>query len=65
MVSEDPHIQKKIKEAIAAGVHIVACKVCADQLKVTETLGKLRIDVSYWGQPLTEILKNKEPLLTI
>ena len=48
-----------------AGVHITACKACADQLGVTETLKKLNIEVKYWGGPLTEILTNDEKLLTI
>lgn len=65
LVSEDVNIQKKITEALDAGVHITACKACADQLGVTEALEKLRIEVKYWGQPLTEILKNNEPLLTV
>jgi hypothetical protein len=65
LVSEDVTIQKKIKEALDAGVHITACKACADQLGVTETLEKLGIEVKYWGQPLTQILKNHESLLTV
>jgi hypothetical protein len=65
LVSEDANIQKKIKEALDAGVHITACKACADQLGVTEILEKLQIEVKYWGIPLTEILKNNEQLLTI
>ena len=65
LVAEDANIQKKIKAALDAGVHITACKACADQLGVTETLEKLNIEVKYWGQPLTEVLKNNEHLLTI
>lgn len=65
LVSEDANIQAKIREAQAAGVHITACKACADELGVTKTLEKLKIEVKYWGQPLTEILKNNEQLLTI
>jgi hypothetical protein len=65
LVSEDINIQEKIKEALDAGVHVTACKACADQLGVTETLEKLQIEVKYWGLPLTEILKNNEQLLTI
>ena len=65
LVSEDANIQKKIKEALEAGVHITACKACADQLGVTETLEKLQIEVKYWGLPLTEIMKNNQPLLSI
>ncbi len=65
LVSEDDNIQRMIKEALEAGVHITACKACADQLGVTEALEKLHIEVKYWGVPLTEILRNEEKLLTI
>jgi hypothetical protein len=65
LVSEDDNIQKMVKKALEAGVHITACKACADQLGVTETLEKLNIEVKYWGVPLTEILTNEEKLLTI
>jgi hypothetical protein len=65
LVSENENIQKMIKKALEAGVHVTACKACADQLGVTETLEKLNIEVKYWGAPLTEILKNNEKLLTI
>ena len=65
LVSEDDNIQKMVKEALEAGVHITACKACADELGATETLEKLKIEVKYWGMPLTEVLINGEKLLTI
>ena len=65
LVSENINIQAKIKEAQEAGIHVTACRACADQLGVTEALENLNIEVKYWGQPLTEILKNNEKLLTI
>ncbi len=65
LVAEDEGIQKLVAKALEAGVHISACKACADQLGVTETLEKLNIEVIYWGIPLTEILTNDEKLLTI
>jgi hypothetical protein len=65
LVSEDENIQKMVKGVLEAGVHITACKACADQLGVTEALEKLNIEVKYWGMPLTEILKKGEKLLTI
>lgn len=65
LASENTDIQKQIKEAMDAGVHVTACKACADQLGVTETLEKLEIEVKYWGLPLTEILTKEEKLLTI
>ncbi len=65
LVGEDETMQEKIKEALDAGVHLTACKACADQLGVTETLQKLGIEVKYWGVPLTDLLTKEEALLTI
>lgn len=63
--AENPGIQAKIKEALDAGVHVTACKACADQLGVTEILERMNVEVKYWGEPLTEILKSGQTLLTI
>lgn len=65
LVSEDRTIQKLVAAALDAGVHLTACKACADELGVTEALENLRIEVKYWGTPLTDILQNEESLLTI
>jgi hypothetical protein len=63
--AENAGIQGKIKEALDAGVHVTACKACADQLGVTEALEGMNVEVKYWGEPLTMVLKNGESLLTI
>ena len=65
LVTEDVNIQKRINEALDAGVHITACKACADQLGATDALKSQKIEVKYWGEPLTEILKGQEKLLTV
>jgi hypothetical protein len=65
LVAENEMIQEKIKLAIHAGVHFSACKACADQLGVTEKLVNLGIEVMYWGEGLTEILKGSDKLITI
>jgi hypothetical protein len=65
LVSQDENIQEMVRKALEAGVQITACKACADQFGVTETLENLNIEVKYWGEPFTEILKNDEKLLTI
>ena len=65
LAAEDTEIQKKIKAALDAGVHVTACKACADQLGVTEALENMNVEVIYWGEPLTKILKSGETLLTI
>ena len=65
LVAHNEHIQKMIQDAIEAGVHVSACKACADQLGVRDELEKLNIEVIHWGKPLTDLLKNDEQLLTI
>jgi len=65
LVSENTKIQELIEEAKLEGVHITACKACADQLGVTTILEDLDIEVIYWGDPLTQILKTDEKLITI
>ena len=65
LAAEDPAIREKIRTAKEAGVHVTACKACADQLGVTQALEDQGIEVIYWGDPLTRILKNDEKLITI
>lgn len=65
LVAENTLIQEKIRLAISVGVHFSACKACTDQLGVTDTLSDLGIEVVYWGDGLTEILKDNKKLLTI
>ena len=65
LVAENPKIQELIEEAKLEGVHISACKACADQLGLSTQLERLKIETIYWGEPLTKLLKNKEQILTI
>ena len=65
LTAENAGIQEKIKQALQAGVHIIACKACSDQLEVSEKLEELGIEVVYTGGDLTRILKDNERLLTI
>ena len=65
LAAENALIQDKLKTAQAAGVRFTACKACADQLDVIEKLEGMGVEVKYWGQPLTEILKENKKLITI
>lgn len=65
LVAENKMIQDLIEEAKLEGVHITACKGCADQLGLTEILKGIDLEVIYQGPPLTQILKDDEKLLTI
>lgn len=65
LVAKDETIQKGIKEAMEDGVVFSACKACATNLGVTSELEQLGIEVKFWGEPLTEIIKNNKKLITI
>jgi hypothetical protein len=65
MCSNSEHVQSKIKELIAMGITVSACKACADQLEVSEKLEEVGIELKYWGEPLTTILQSNEKLITI
>ena len=62
---EDEVIQLKIKELIEGGVHVTACEACADDLGVADKLDELGVEVKYWGQALTSVIKSDSHLITI
>jgi hypothetical protein len=64
-VSEDSSIQNRLKKMSNDGVKISACKGCADELGVSEKIKDLGIELKYWGEPLTEIIKENRKLITI
>jgi hypothetical protein len=65
LTAEDAALQSQVRELLASGVEFSACKACADELGVTERLEALGIEVIYWGEPLTRVLREKAPLLTV
>ena len=65
LVHENGKIQGLIKEAQQEGVHVSACRSCAEKLGAAKTLESLGIEVILWGEPLTQILKDDEKLITI
>ena len=65
LVAENEMIQEMVEYAIRLGIKVTACKACADQLGVSDKLVSMGIEVKYWGEGLTEILKNDEKLITI
>jgi hypothetical protein len=65
LVAEDEHIQEKVKEALEEGMIVSACKACADQLGCTQVLEGLGIEVMYWGEPLTQLIKNESHLMFV
>jgi hypothetical protein len=64
LTATEKDVQDYLKRMQEAGVVVVACRACADQYGVSKTLEGLGIEVKYMGQPLTEILKRGEKLMT-
>lgn len=65
LVAEDKGIQGKIEMAKYQGVHVSACIACATEFGVVEKLKELGIEVIPWGEPLTNLIKANEHILTI
>jgi hypothetical protein len=65
LAAENPAIRERINLARQAGVFFSACKACAEQLGVTDKLLEQGIEVKFWGEGLTEIIKEGEHLITI
>ncbi len=65
LVGNDELIQLKIKELLSSGIRVEACKACANNLGVEDTLNDLGVDVKYWGRQLTTLLKGEKKLITI
>ena len=62
---ESESVALKIKELIHEGVALSACKACSDALGATDRLRDMGVEVKYWGEGLTNILKSGEKLLTV
>jgi hypothetical protein len=65
LAATDDAIRRRIEELREGGVGFSACKSCAEELGVTASLEGLGIEVIYWGEPLTKLLRERTPLLTV
>jgi len=65
LAAGDQDIRSQIEELREVGVEFSACKACADQLGVTEELEALGVEVIYWGEPLTQLLRERANLLSV
>lgn len=65
LVAENAGVQERIKLAQHAGVNVLACISCASQFGVVKELQELNLEVKAMGEPLTELLKNDEKIITI
>lgn len=65
LAAESELVQKDIGELLQVGVKVSACKACSDSLGTTERLTHMGVELKYWGEGLTEILKGEDKLLSV
>ena len=64
LLAEDGELQMHVAAMQESGVVFSACKKCTDEYGISERISGMNIDVRYMGEPLTEILKSGQRLLT-
>ena len=65
LASSNAIIQNRVRELTEMGANFTACKRCADDLGVTPQLEALGIEIKFWGETLTGLLKSGAALLTV
>lgn len=65
LVADNSDIQARVASAQQAGVAFSACQACANALGTADALRSQGIEVKLWGSPLTEIIKQNAPLITV
>ncbi|BCS87854.1 DsrE family protein [Pseudodesulfovibrio sediminis] len=64
LTAENSHIQSRIREMLADGVEVWACRACAENYGVVDTLETLGVNVVYIGDPTTKMIKEGWKSLT-
>lgn len=57
LVVNDAEVQSRLQEALATGIHVMACKWCSERMGITEELESLGIEVLYVGPVISELIK--------
>ncbi len=65
LLSEDEEVQDFLHSLQDAGVEVIACKKCAENIGVVGKLESLGVNVFYTGQYLTEKLQSGEKILSV
>ncbi len=65
LLAEDIEVQEKVEEMRYAGVRVVACQSCAENLGLAGQLKGLGCEVFFTGEFLTDWLGSGRPLLTV
>ncbi|MRT92562.1 DsrE family protein [Ancylomarina sp. 16SWW S1-10-2] len=60
LLSQDKELQDYVKKMIKSGVHVMACKACADEYDVADKLTEIGVTVKHSGQDLTRFIKDRK-----
>ncbi|MDA3928253.1 MAG: DsrE family protein [Prolixibacteraceae bacterium] len=60
LLTEDTELQEYVKNMQKEGVHLLACKGCADQYGIADKLTDLGVTVKYTGTDLTNFIKERK-----
>ena len=59
LLTEDIELQDYVKTMIDSGIHVLACKGCADLYEVSDELEQIGVTVKYTGKDLTNFIKER------
>ena len=59
LLTEDTELQDYVKNMKELGVHLLACKGCADMYEVSGKLEEIGVEVRYTGKDLTNFIKER------
>lgn len=65
LVAENVKIQELVNEAQSVGVTFQACRACAQKFDAIEILESMNMEVIFMADPLTDIIKMNQHLITI
>jgi hypothetical protein len=65
LISSNSAIQNRVRELTDMGAKFTACKRCADDLGVTPQLEALGVEIKYWGESMTGLLKSGAKILMV
>ncbi len=65
LAARDEAIRSKLAAMMKDGVTVSACRACAEELGVSDEIESLGIELKYWGEPLTALLKSGATLITV
>lgn len=65
LLINDPEVKEKVAEIKDAGVEVIACKRCAENMDIVEKLEELGVKVFYTGEFLTDWLRSGSRLIAI